>query len=143
MPQAKTGSSLKTILALAIVGVLGVIIISVKDQPIGVRLPVDDDVTEQVVLSVIWNPGNRPDDPIKIEATVEGVMLLDGGVPIDQKEFTKSPYNAIITIPRGAKVRLIPFQPTDGELDCLILVKEKTKDHKNRASRGAITCRYN
>jgi len=137
------GAKVKLVFALAVFGIVASIVISVKDQPIETRIPADEDLTEQVVLSVIWKPGRREDDPIKIEATVDGVMLLQDGVPIDQKDFVQSPYNAIVTIPKGAKVRLTAFQPTDGQLDCLIVVKDRTKDHRDRSSRGAITCKYN
>lgn len=93
----------------------------------------EDDVEERVVFSVIFKPGQRSEYPVLIVAKVETV-------PVDERFVTKSPYNSVITVPKGARLSLFAEQSIDGELDCLIVILDETIDHKHRDTRGNITC---
>lgn len=135
--MAKTKSSLGgTIGLIALIAFAG-IMISVKGKPeVNTRIPADEDITEQVLLTVTFDPGHRQGLPVDIQAHVEGVR-------VENLRLERSPFNKIITIPKGAQVSLYAGQSMDGSLDCLIVAREKTMDHQHRDSMGSVRCWYN
>ena len=102
----------------------------------GARIPADDDVTEQVVLSVMFKQTPRLDNPVHVSAMVEGVQVLD-------ELMTHSPGVWTITVPKGAQVSMNVQQDHDGEMNCQIAVKDKVVSHNVRDTAGSIRCWYN
>lgn len=118
--------------------VLASLIISVKGTPHKVELPPDSDLRETITLSVTFDPSSRKGQGIEIQAHVEGVLVTPPRLFV-----AHSPWNQIVTIPKGAKVTLYALQVTSGDLDCLISRNGVTVDHSHRADQGSIRCYLN
>lgn len=135
-------SKLKSVIVVSALIGSAALVISVKDQPWKVRLPSDDDLHENVTLSVLFTPQRRL-QPVEIQAHVEGVPLFD---TINRYV---SPWNMVVRIPKGASVSLYARQdeaPPPGNLDCTIMTKEgvaQPSGHGYRSDEGSVRCYMN
>lgn len=145
MSNAKTSPGMSVRSALILTGMVGIaaLIVSVKGTPHSVRLPSDDDLHENVTLSVLFTPQQRK-KPVQIQASVDGVVV----VPPTGEYWTqfKSPFNQVIRVPKGARISLYALQeeaPKPGNLDCVITNKEGTLAHGYRNDVGSVRCYVN
>lgn len=109
-------SKLKAVIVIVALISSAALVVSVKDQPWKVRLPSEDDLHENVTLSVLFTPQRRL-QPVQIQANVEGVPLFD---TINRYV---SPWNITVRVPKGSSVSLYANQteaPAPGNLDCII-----------------------
>jgi len=123
------------------------LIVSVKGTPHKVQLPPDDDLHENITLSVIFSPSPRT-HAIDVQAHVEKVQVVNERPIV-------SPWNKIIRIPKGARVILYAYQPDAGWkkgpnvwplLDCIIMHKAGTFQPygaNHRDTPGSIRCYAN
>lgn len=101
----------------------------------GGRVDQDDDLTEQVTLTVTFKPPTRT-DAIHVQAHVDNVE-------VENTLVVRSPYTTTITVPKGAEVWLYALQDNAGELTCTITVRGTPVDAKNRKDPGSVRCAYN
>jgi len=136
--QTRQGGSVKG--ALVLIAILGIaaLIVSVKGTPHKVELPPDSDLRETITLTVTFNPSTRSGQGIEIQAHVENVLVTPPRLFINH-----SPWNQLVTIPKGAAVTLYALQITKGDLDCLIARNGVTESHNHRADPGSIRCYLN
>lgn len=139
----KTRGGLSVRGALFLVGIFGVaaLIVSVKGTPHKVKLPSDDDLHENITLSVIFKPTPRL-RPVDVQAHVEGVKVIDEHPVV-------SPWNRVLRVPKGASVALYAFQPDNswagrgaGSLDCIITSSQPTQNG-HRTDAGSVRCYLN
>lgn len=130
--------------ALAIAILLGVsaIAVSVKGTNIRTTIPSDDDLHENITLSVVFKPTPRVVG-VDIQAHVEGV-------PVVNEKTSASPWNRVVRVPKGVPVSLYAFQPDNswmnakaGSLDCVISSKDGTLSHAHRDDAGSVRCYVN
>jgi hypothetical protein len=100
------------------------------------RIPEDDDVTEEIVVQVLFKPAVRLDYPVHVQVHIDNTKVAEELV-------SQSPYTDIITIPKGAQVSVYALQDIDGELDCVIARQGVTIDHSHRDSAGSVRCWMN
>jgi hypothetical protein len=126
---------------------IAALIVSVKGTPHKVELPPNDDLHENITLSVIFSPSPRT-QAIDVQAHVEGAQVVNERPIV-------SPWNKIIRVPRGASIILYAYQPDAGwkkgpnvwpSLDCLIshskgVFQPHGANHRNTP--GSIRCYAN
>lgn len=138
MPKTASASGFKTVLTLLVAAAVAALVVSVKDRD-DKTVIADDDLHETVVVSFIFEPGRRADYPLHVQVFVEGVI-------VDNRGWTRSPYNKPFRIPRGTEVLAIAEQTIDGSLDCLISKRGKTVSipaPAHRDTAGTVRCWYN
>lgn len=148
MPVAQKSRGLSVRGALFLVAIFGAaaLIVSVKGTPHKVELPSDDDLHENVTLSVIFKPlpGKKRTRTVNVQAHVEGVRVVP---PVGGPEYLpllNSPWNHVVRVPKGAQVSLYAFQDEDGSLDCVIMGKDGVRGNPgHRMDMGSIRCFYN
>lgn len=139
------GMSVGSALLLIVVVGVAAITISVKGTPHKTEIPSDDDLHENITLSVLFTPQKRT-RTVNVQAHVEGVRIVP---PLGGPEFLpllQSPWNLIVRVPKGAQVSLYAFQdeaPKPGNLDCLITLRGQTVSHGHRFDPGSIRCYVN
>lgn len=134
--------------ALMLIALFGAmaITVSVKGTPHKTTIPSDDDLHENITLSVVFKPlpGKKRTRTVNVQAHVEGVRVVP---PVGGPEFlplTNSPWNHVVRVPKGAQVSLYAFQDEDGSLDCVIMGKDGVKGNPgHRMDMGSIRCFYN
>jgi hypothetical protein len=99
------------------------------------RSPVDEDLTESVVVSVVWKPTRR------LESNAVHILVTAEDTPLDETLENISPYNATFHIPKGARVKVVGTQPGRGQLDCLLQINRSFTHRDDRTTPGAVTCR--
>lgn len=134
---AKTDAKLGG-LGLLIIIVIAGFIVSVKGTPHKVQLPPDSDLRETITLSVVFNPSTRSGQGVEIQGHVENVLITPPRLFVNH-----SPWNQIVTIPKGAAVTLYALQIGSGDLDCLITRNGETVSHSHRTTAGSIRCYLN
>lgn len=130
--------------ALILVALFGVaaITVSVKGTPYKTQIPSDDDLHENITLSVVFKPTPRVVG-VDIQAHVEGVQVVN-------EKTSASPWNRVVRVPKGVPVSLYAFQPDNswmnakaGSLDCVISSKDGTLSHAHRDDAGSVRCYVN
>ena len=136
--QAKSGMSVRA--ALFLIGIVGIaaLIVSVKGTPHKVQLPPDSDLRETITLSVTFSPSTRIGQGVEIQGHVENVLVTPPRLFVNH-----SPWNQLVTIPKGAAVTLYALQVHKGDLDCLITRNGVTESHNHRSDQGSVRCYLN
>lgn len=139
--------------ALILVALFGAaaITVSVKGTPHKTQIPSDDDLHENITLSVLFTPQRRT-RTVNVQAHVEGVRVVP---PLGGPEFLplqQGPWNQVVRVPKGAQVSLYAFQdeaPRPGNLDCVIsgidpkTGKVGTLSNGHRSDIGSVRCYVN
>lgn len=102
------------------IAAIAALIISVKGKPYKTEIP-QKELEDQVTLSVTFQPEQRTEYPVRIEAYMNGVELFP---PFMR---AKSPWNYTFKAHKGAEILLVAGQMHDGELNCLITHKGVTR----------------
>lgn len=140
------GMSVKGALFLITAVGIAALIISVKGTSHKTTIPDDDDLYENIVLSVVFTPEKRT-KPITVQAHVEGVRVVPPlESPNEYLPLVQSPWNHVIRVPKGAQVSLYSFQTQFGAMDCMISNKNgviQPSGHGHRRDPGSIRCYAN
>lgn len=141
---APTKSRMSVKGALILIALFGAmaITVSVKGTPHKTTIPSDDDLHENITLSVMFKPTPRVLG-VDVQALVEGVQVVN-------EKVSASPWNRVIRVPKGVPVSLYAFQPDQswmnaktGSLDCVISSKDGTLSHAHRDNAGSVRCYVN
>jgi hypothetical protein len=136
--QTKQGGSVKGALILIAIFGIAALIVSVKGTPHKVQLPPDSDLRETITLSVTFIPSTRIGQGVEIQGHVENVLVTPPRLFINH-----SPWNQLVTIPKGAAVTLYALQVHKGDLDCVITRNGVTESHSHRPDQGSVRCYLN
>jgi hypothetical protein len=128
-----------------VLGVVGVCIIGFvgyqslvagEHDPRPPRIPLDDDISETVTVTVTSTPPNRPRNPARVLVFVEGAEVDEATL------VGPNPYRNAFVIPRGAHLDVDVEQSRDGILECVITVRNKIEDINTTRTRGILECKY-
>lgn len=139
MSSEKTtvGGTIKLLLVVALVIGGWNLYASRGDRDVKPQRPgVDEDISENITISVTTKPARRPENPTHVIVTVEDVKVIE--------EFmTRSPLNGTFRIPKGANVKLSAEQRQPGIVDCIIQSNGKVVDVSGITDTGTAWCEHN
>lgn len=141
--KAKGGINIGSIAILLAILAAASIVIKVKGTPHETTIPADEDLYENITLSVLFTPKQRK-NAVEIQVHVEGVRIVPpAGTASESLPVKNSPWNHIVRVPKGSSVSLYVYQPDapkPGNLDCIISSKEGTISSSYRNDPGSIRC---